>query len=119
MGAANARCGQAGLSQGPPVFQIPTCDPLPTPPHPPNPPPPTPPRCQMSDLIVIGYPDERRLKNVWELVKLERDYLVDLEDSRYHSATQGEAHITTPAQHAVAWGSFAAVWELLIGRSSC
>ena len=36
----------------------------------------------MSDLIVIGYPDEKTAQNVWEeLVKLERDYLVDLEDA--------------------------------------
>ncbi len=32
----------------------------------------------MSDLIVIGYPDEKTAQNVWEeLVKLERDYLVE------------------------------------------
>jgi uncharacterized membrane protein len=36
----------------------------------------------MSDLIVIGYPDETTAYNVWdELVKLEKDYLVDLEDA--------------------------------------
>jgi hypothetical protein len=36
----------------------------------------------MSDLIVIGYPDEHRAHDVWaELVKLGYDYLVDLEDA--------------------------------------
>jgi uncharacterized membrane protein len=35
----------------------------------------------MSDLIVIGYPDEHRAYGVWaELVKLQHDDLVDLED---------------------------------------
>jgi uncharacterized membrane protein len=33
----------------------------------------------MSDLIVIGYPDEKTAGKVWEeLARLERDYLVDL-----------------------------------------
>ena len=33
----------------------------------------------MSDLIIIGYPDETTAENVWaELVKLQHDYLVDL-----------------------------------------
>jgi uncharacterized membrane protein len=36
----------------------------------------------MSDLIVIGYPDEATAQNVWdELVKLQHDYLVDLADA--------------------------------------
>jgi len=36
----------------------------------------------MSDLIIIGYPDEETAGKVWgELVRLERDYLVDLEDA--------------------------------------
>jgi uncharacterized membrane protein len=36
----------------------------------------------MSDLIIIGYPDEDTAARVWqELVKLEQDYLVDLEDA--------------------------------------
>jgi uncharacterized membrane protein len=72
----------------------------------------------MSDLIVIGYPDEKTAQNVWgELVKLERDYLVDLEDAaiirRDH---KGKLHITTPAHHSVAWGSFSGLfWGVLIG----
>jgi len=36
----------------------------------------------MSDLIVIGYPDEETAAKVWqELVRLQKDYLVDLEDA--------------------------------------
>ena len=72
----------------------------------------------MSDLIVIGYPDEKTAQNAWEeLVNLEREYLVDLEDAaiirRDH---KGKLHITTPAHHAVAWGSFSGLfWGVLIG----
>ena len=57
----------------------------------------------MSDLIVIGYPDETTAYNVWdELVKLEKDYLVDLEDAAIIRRDQkGKFHITTPAHHAV------------------
>jgi hypothetical protein len=72
----------------------------------------------MSDLIVIGYPDEETAQNVWEeLVKLERDYLVDLEDAAIIRRDQKEKlHITTPAHHAVAWGSFSGLfWGVLIG----
>jgi len=36
----------------------------------------------MSDLIVIGYPDEETAQKAWgELVKLQQDFLVDLEDA--------------------------------------
>ena len=36
----------------------------------------------MSDLIVTGYPDEATAQNVWDdLVKLQCDYVVDLEDA--------------------------------------
>jgi uncharacterized membrane protein len=61
----------------------------------------------MSDLIVIGYPDETTAYNVWgELVKLQRDYLVDLEDAAIIRRDQkGKFHVTTPAHHAVAWGT--------------
>jgi hypothetical protein len=61
-----------------------------------------------SDLSVIGYPDEETAQDVWEeLVKLERDYLVDPEDAAIIRADhQGELHITTPAHHAVAWGRY-------------
>jgi uncharacterized membrane protein len=41
----------------------------------------------MSDLIIIGYPDEVTAYNVWdELVKLEKDYLVDLGGRGHHPA---------------------------------
>jgi uncharacterized membrane protein len=72
----------------------------------------------MSDLIAIGYPDEKTAQNVWdELVKLERDYLVDLEDAAVIRRDQkGKLHITTPAHHAVAWGSLSGLfWGTLIG----
>ena len=72
----------------------------------------------MSDLVVIGYPDEKTAQNVWEeLVKLERDYLVDLEDAAVIRRDQkGKLHITTPAHHAVAWGSFSGLfWGVLLG----
>src|ERR1700690_480137 len=72
----------------------------------------------MSDLIVIGYPDENTAQNVWEeLVKLERDYLVDLEDAAVIRRDQkGKLHVTTPAHHAVAWGSLSGLfWGVLLG----
>ena len=72
----------------------------------------------MSDLIVIGYPDEVAAYNVWdELVKLQRDYLVDLEDAAIIRRDQkGKFHITTPAHHAVAWGTVSGLfWGTLIG----
>src|SRR6202046_5892945 len=71
-----------------------------------------------SDLIVIGYPDEKTAQNVWEeLVKLERDYLVDLDDAAVIRRDQkGKLHITTPAHHAVAWGSLSGLfWGVLLG----
>ena len=72
----------------------------------------------MSDLIVIGYPDEKTAYKVWEeLVRLERDYLVDLEDAAIIRRDQkGRLHVTTPAHHAVAWGTFSGLfWGVLIG----
>ena len=58
----------------------------------------------MSDLIVIGYPDEHRAHDVWaELVKLRHDYLVDLEDAAIIWRDEnGKVHVTAPAHHAVA-----------------
>jgi uncharacterized membrane protein len=37
----------------------------------------------MSDLIIIiGYPDQQTAARIWdELTRLQRDYLVDLEDA--------------------------------------
>ena len=72
----------------------------------------------MSDLIVIGYPDEDTAQRVWgELVKLQRDYLVDLEDAAIIQRDRnGKLHVTTPAHHAVAWGSLSGLfWGVLIG----
>ena len=53
----------------------------------------------MSDLIIIGYPDETTAQKVWEeLVRLERDYLVDLDDAAIiRRDRKGKLHITTPA----------------------
>lgn len=72
----------------------------------------------MSDLIVIGYPDETTAEKVWgELVELQRDYLVDLEDAAIiRRDPKGKLHVTTPAHHAVAWGSLSGMfWGVLIG----
>jgi uncharacterized membrane protein len=72
----------------------------------------------MSDLIVIGYPDEKTADKAWEeLVRLERDYLVDLEDAAIIRRDQkGRLHVTTPAHHAVAWGTLSGLfWGVLIG----
>jgi uncharacterized membrane protein len=72
----------------------------------------------MSDLIVIGYPDEETAERAWnELVKLQSDYLVDLEDAAIiRRDRNGKLHVTTPAHHAVAWGTFSGLfWGVLIG----
>ena len=72
----------------------------------------------MSDLIVIGYPDEGTAPKLWdELVKLQRDYLVDLEDAAIiRRDRNGRLHVTTPAHHAVAWGALSGLfWGVLIG----
>jgi uncharacterized membrane protein len=72
----------------------------------------------MSDLIVIGYPDEATAEEVWdELVKLQEDFLVDLEDAAIiRRDRKGRLHVTTPAHHAVAWGTFSGLfWGVLIG----
>ncbi|MGN6680881.1 MAG: DUF1269 domain-containing protein [Streptosporangiaceae bacterium] len=72
----------------------------------------------MSDLIVIGYPDESTAQTVWqELVKLQKDYLVDLEDAAIiRRDRKGKLHVTTPAHHAVAWGTLSGLfWGTIIG----
>src|ERR1700726_4560114 len=72
----------------------------------------------MSDLIVIGYPDEETAEKVWnELVSLQEDFLVDLEDAAIIRRDQkGRLHVTTPAHHAVAWGTLSGLfWGVLIG----
>ena len=72
----------------------------------------------MSDLIVIGYPGEDTAQKVWdELVKLQQDYLVDLEDAAIiRRDRNGKLHVTTPAHHAVEWGTLSGLfWGALIG----
>ena len=72
----------------------------------------------MSDLIVIGYPDEETAAKAWdELTRLQHDFLVDLEDAAVIRRDRtGKLHITTPAHHAVAWGTFSGLfWGVLIG----
>jgi uncharacterized membrane protein len=72
----------------------------------------------MSDLIVIGYSDEQTASKVWqELVKLQKDYLVDLDDAAIiRRDRKGRLHVTTPAHHAVTWGTLSGLfWGALIG----
>ncbi|HEY3904500.1 MAG TPA: DUF1269 domain-containing protein [Streptosporangiaceae bacterium] len=72
----------------------------------------------MSDLIVIGYPDEPTAQTVWqELVKLQKDYLVDLEDAAIIRRDQkGKLQVITPAHHAVTWGAVSGLfWGTIIG----
>src|ERR1700743_2119196 len=72
----------------------------------------------MSDLMVIGYPDEQTAQRAWEeLTKLQRDYLIDLEDAAIiRRDRDGKLHVTTPAHHAAAWGSLSGMfWGVLIG----
>ena len=57
----------------------------------------------MSDLIVIGYPDEDTAEKVWnELVKLQADYLVDLEDAAIIRRDQRE-NFTSPPRRTTPW----------------
>ena len=72
----------------------------------------------MSDLIVIGYPDEATAENVWrELITLQNGYLVDLDDAAIiRRDAKGKLHVTTPAHHAVAWGTLSGLfWGVLLG----
>ena len=72
----------------------------------------------MSDLMVIGFPDEQTAQRAWEeLTKLQHDYLVDLEDAAVvRRDRNGKLHVTTPAHHAVAWGTLSGLfWGVLIG----
>ena len=72
----------------------------------------------MSDLIVIGYPDEHRAYDVWaEFVKLQHDDLVDLEDAAIIWRDEnGKLHVTMPAHHAVAKGTVSGLfWGTLTG----
>ena len=72
----------------------------------------------MSDLIIIGYPDQETAHQVWnELEKLEADYLVDLQDAAIIQRDQkGKLHVTTPVHHQAAWGGLSGLfWGTLIG----
>lgn len=72
----------------------------------------------MSDLMVIGYPDEQTAQRAWEeLTKLQRDYLIDLEDAAIiRRDRDGKLHVTTPAHHAVAWGALSGLfWGVVLG----
>src|ERR1700753_149071 len=75
-------------------------------------------RFPVSDLIVIGYPDEDTAQRVYgELVSLQNQDLVDLEAAAIiRRDRRGRLHVTTPAHHAVAWGSLSGLfWGVLIG----
>ena len=52
----------------------------------------------MSDLIVIGYPDEDTAAKAWDdLARLQHDFLVDLEDAAViRRDRNGKLHVTTP-----------------------
>jgi len=72
----------------------------------------------MSELIVIGYPNEHTAHDVWhELVRLERDFLIDLDDAAViRRDLNGKLHVTTPAHHGVARGSLSGFfWGTVIG----
>jgi uncharacterized membrane protein len=72
----------------------------------------------MSELIVIGYPDEHTAQHVWhELVRLERDFLIDLDDAAViRRDVKGKLHVTTPAHHGVTRGTLSGFfWGTVIG----
>lgn len=71
----------------------------------------------MSDLIVIGYPDEATAGNVWrELITLQNDYLVDVDDAAIiRRDGKGRLHVTTPAHHAVACGTLSGLFWGVLG----
>src|SRR6202012_1846593 len=65
-----------------------------------------------------GHPEEDTAKRVYgELVSLQDQFLVDLEDAAIiRRDRRGRLHVTTPAHHAVAWGSLSGLfWGVLIG----
>ena len=72
----------------------------------------------MSDLVIIGYPDEQTAGRAWsELTRRQQDYLADLEDAAIVRRDQkGKLRITSPAHHAVAWGTLSGLfWGTVIG----
>src|SRR5580692_12823549 len=56
-------------------------------------------------------------KNASSPVKLQEEFLVDLEDAAIIKRDQkGRLHVTTPAHHAVTWGTLSGLfWGVLIG----
>jgi len=56
-------------------------------------------------------------KNASSPVKLQEEFLVDLEDAAIIKRDQkGRLHVTTPAHHAVTWGTLSGLfWGMLIG----
>jgi uncharacterized membrane protein len=72
----------------------------------------------VSDLVIIGYPDEQTAGRAWgELTRRQQDYLADLEDAAIVRRDQkGKLRITSPAHHAVAWGTLSGLfWGTVIG----
>jgi uncharacterized membrane protein len=72
----------------------------------------------MSDLIVISYPAEQTAQGVWhEQVKMQRDFLIDLNDAAViRRDAHGKLHVTTPAHHGVARGTLSGFfWGTVIG----
>jgi uncharacterized membrane protein len=72
----------------------------------------------VSDLVIIGYPDEQTAGRAWdELTRRRRDYLADLEDAAIVRRDQkGKLRITSPVHHAVAWGALSGLfWGTVIG----
>jgi len=72
----------------------------------------------MSDLIVIGYPDEGTAEKVWdELVELQEDFLVDLEDAAIIRRDQkGKLHVATPGPSRGDLGHLSGLfWGVLTG----
>ena len=72
----------------------------------------------MSELILIGYPDEDMACDVWRrLVALERDFLIDLDDAAViRRDAHGHVHVTAPAHHGVRRGTLSGFfWGIVIG----
>jgi uncharacterized membrane protein len=71
----------------------------------------------MSELIVIGYPDEHRAKEVLDKVRaLENEYLVDLEDAAVVVRdTKGRLHVTTTDHLGEASFLGGIFWGCLVG----
>jgi uncharacterized membrane protein len=71
----------------------------------------------MSDLIVIGFPDEFKADEVLlDLRKLERDYLIDLEDAAIVVRNKNGKVKVRQTQELIASGALSGgFWGLLIG----